>query len=220
MGGCVTVPYMSTDDDTTPTLSTSSTESDHMKGEGLDYATTKLQEKNLRPQQSGGGNGAEERFIDQETPQENDGRSQTVTGFDPHDARSDKVYRQGEWIDKWKWLNQLNDGVQDKDRSKHNWRAGKLNDAKLIADRLELTRPERDKLKRMADSVNFNRFGSYRSEQVLLACASLISDENTTVYDNRIILQDEFREMLTSFDMGSNDHQQIRQAIRDRTEYF
>lgn len=214
---------MSTDDDTSSTSYSHRTESDHTEHSErseMEYAAVKLQENNLRPQQQGGGNGAQERFIDQESPQENDGRSTTVTGFDPHDARSEKIYRQGEWIDKWEWLNQLNDGVQDKNRSKHNWRAGKLNDAKLIANRLELTRPERDKLKRMADSIDFNQFGSYRSEQILLACASLISDENTTVYDNRIILQDEFREMLTSFDMGSSDHQQIRQAIRERTEYF
>lgn len=220
MDGYPTVVYMSSDDDSSPNISTPSTESDQTRDDTRNYATTKLQEKNLRPQQSGGGNGVQERFIDKESPQQNDGRSETVTGFNPHDARSEQVYRQGEWMDKWEWLNQLNDGVQDKNRSKHNWRAGKLNDAKLIANRLELTRPERDKLKRMADSVDFNQFGSYRSEQVLLACASLISDENTTVYDNRIILQDEFREMLKSFDMGSNDHQQIRQAIRDRTEYF
>jgi hypothetical protein len=214
---------MYTDEDTSSTSYSHRTESDHTEHSErieMKYAAVKLQENNLRPQQQGGGNGAQERFIDQESPQENDGRSTTVTGFDPHDARSGKIYRQGEWIDKWEWLNQLNDGVQDKNRSKHNWRAGKLNDAKLIANRLELTRPERDKLKRMADSIDFNQFGSYRSEQILLACASLISDENTTVYDNRIILQDEFREMLTSFDMGSSDHQQIRQAIRERTEYF
>jgi hypothetical protein len=186
----------------------------------VEHADIELARNNLRQQQSGGGNGSEERYIDSETPQENDGRSKTVTGFDPRDTTSQKVYRQGKWIDKWKWLNQLNDGVQDKNRGKQNWRAGKINDAELIANRLELTRPEKDKLKRMADEIDFNRFGSYKTEQVLLACASLVSDENTTIYENRIILQESFKEMIVSFEMGSKDHQQIRQAIRERTEYF
>lgn len=184
-------------------------------------AEHELTERNMRPQQDGGGNGEQERFIDRTTPQENDGRSETVTGFDPRDApNGERVYRQGQWMSKWEWLNQLNDGVQDKERGKANWQAGKVNDAKLIADHLDLNRPERDKLLRMAQTINFNQFGSYRSEQVLLACASLVSDENTTIYENRIILRDEFRDLLEDFDMGSNDHQQIRQAIRDRTDYF
>lgn len=184
-------------------------------------AEYELTERNMRPQQDGGGNGEQERFIDRTTPQENDGRSETVTGFDPRDAPNrERVYRQGQWMSKWEWLNQLNDGVQDKERGKANWQAGKVNDAKLIADHLDLNRPERDKLLRMAQTINFNQFGSYRSEQVLLACASLVSDENTTIYENRIILRDEFRDLLEDFDMGSNDHQQIRQAIRDRTDYF
>jgi len=208
---------MSTDDESSAAFS-SMTADERADNE---HAVRELDEKSLRPQQTGGGNGDQERFIDSTSPQENDGRSETVTGFDPRDASNrERVFRQGEWMDKWEWLNQLNDGVQDKNRGKRNWQAGKMNDAKLIADHLSLAPDEREKLLLMTEEIDFNSFGSYKSEQVLVACASLVSDENTTVYENRIILRDEFRDLLEAFDMGSQDHQQIRQAIRDRTDFY
>lgn len=207
---------MSTDDESSSVASGTTSVRDEPN-----HAIVELEEHLLRPQQSGGGNGDQERFIDQTSPQENDGRSETVTGFDPRDAPSgERVYRQGEWMTKWEWLNQLNDGVQDKERGKQNWKAGKLNDAKLIADHLSLQPAETDKLLRMAEEIDFNNFGSHTTEQVLVACASLVSDENTTVYDNRIILRDEFKELMEAFDMGSKEHRQIRQSIRERTDFF
>lgn len=202
---------MSTDDDTSSPRD-AEPQSDH--------AIVELETQHLRPQQDGG-NGEQERYIDKTSPQENDGRSETVTGFDPRDAPSgERVYREGQWMDKWEWFNQLNDGVQDKERGKQNWRAGKRNDAKLIADHLSLAPSERDKLVRMAEEIDFNNFGSHTTEQVLVGCASLVSDENTTVYENRIILQDEFRELMEVLGMGSKEHRQIRQSIRDRTDFF
>lgn len=207
---------MSTDDESSSVASPSTSTRDEPE-----HAIVELESHHLRPQQNGGGNGDQERFIDQTSPQENDGRSETVTGFDPRDAPNrERVYRQGEWMTKWEWLNQLNDGVQDKERGKQNWQAGKMNDAKLIADHLSLPPTEREKLLRMTEEIDFNNFGSHTTEQVLVACASLCSDENTTVYENRIILQDEFRELMDAFDMGSKDHRQIRQSIRDRTDFF
>lgn len=207
---------MSTDDDSSSPVSSGSLS----RTDDPEHAVVELEEHLLQPQQYGG-NGEQERFIDKTSPRENDGRSETVTGFDPKDAPSgERVYRGGEWMSKWEWLNQLNDGVQDKERGKQNWRAGKINDAKLIANHLSLSPSERDKLLRMADEIDFNNFGSHTTEQVLMGCASLVSDENTTVYENRIILQDEFRELLDAFDMGSKEHRQIRQSIRERTDFF
>jgi hypothetical protein len=212
---------MSTDEESSSVTTSSLSDADADERADEQHAVIALDEKSLQPQQHGGGNGDQERFIDKTSPQENDGRSETVTGFDPRDAPSgERVFRQGEWMDKWEWLNQLNDGVQDKERGKQNWQAGKLNDAKLIADHLSLPPNEREKLLRMAVEIDFNNFGSYSSEQVLVACSSLVSDENTTVYENRIILRDEFRELMETFDMGSKDHQQIRQAIRERTNFY
>lgn len=151
--------------------------------------------------------------IDEEIPVANDGRSQTRTTFRYREAP--------EWKQaQYKRLAEWNDGVQDSDRPIHNWRVGKENDADLFTQHLELSMKESDEVKEIVNDMDFNQFGSYSTGQVTVAVCSMVSDKHTDEFDNRIILKDEFRELMEVNNMGSKEHRRIRQLIREKTGYF
>lgn len=179
----------------------------------LDKAYEELTKRQV---QSGPGDGTSsevEEMIDRNEPNAENGSSMMHTKFHHWEAPSDK---EGKWKNLWK----LADGQRDSDKSSQNWQAGKVNDAKLFADQLHFTEAEEKKLVRMAKQIDFTKFGSFSTDQVLVAAASLIRDENTQFYENRIILQDEFKELMQVTDLGSKQHRKIRQAIRERTDFF
>lgn len=191
-------------------------------------AVRALARRSIQREAGDGASGHQESYIDQHTPQENDGRSKTVTGFDssnPVDAsgrpvNNPQVRRNGRTYRKWDYLNQLNDGVQDKDRAAANWEAGKINDAKLFAGHLEFNREQTELLIEMSTTINFDEFGQYDTSQVLVGCCSLVADRATDNFEDRIVVTDEFKELMEVANLGSREHRKIRQGIRDRTEFF
>lgn len=152
-------------------------------------------------------------FIDKETPVANDGRSQTRTTFRYEDAPQGKQ-------EQYRRLAKINDGMHDSSRPIENWRVGKENDVDLFANHLSLSDVEHMELREMASDIDFNKFGTYTVGQVLVSLCSLISDKHTTVFDNRIILKEEFQELLEVNNMGSREHRRIRQLIREKTDHF
>jgi len=178
----------------------------------LDSAYAELAERNV---QNGPGDGAASEIaemIDETQPDAENGSSMMHTKFNHWEAPSDE----GKWRNLWK----LADGQRNSDKSSKNWHAGKMNDAELFAGQLNFAEHERRKLKRMATTIDFTKFGSFSTEQVMVASASLIRDENTSKYENRIILQDEFKELMEVTGLGSKQLRKIRQAIRERTDFF
>lgn len=122
--------------------------------------------------------------------------------------------------DKWRRLSQKNHSKGEDGQSKRKWHAGKRNDAKLFCDHLDLDRDQQDKVLEMTDDIDFNQFGTYTTEQVLVGICSLVVDETTTNFEDRIITRDEFKELMEVVGIGSKEHNRIRRGIRDRTSYF
>lgn len=180
----------------------------------MDYALTALLERSISSEKGDGSGSETAGLLDETNVRSHDERSLARTWISIEDVPPDRR-------DKWRRIiNEWHDGQSDPDKGSANWRAGKLNDARLFASHLGLSEPERDKVVEMADEIDFTKFGSFKTEQVLVACCSLVRDENTEEYGNRIILQDEFRELMDVTGLGSSQHRKIRQAIRERTDYF
>jgi hypothetical protein len=179
----------------------------------LDKAYAELAERNVQAQPGDGTSSEIAEMIDESQPDAENGSSMMHTKFNHWEAPSSQ---EGKWRNLW----QLADGQRNSDKSSQNWAAGKQNDAKLFADQLNFAEHERTKLKKMAREVDFTKFGSFSTDQVLVASASLIRDENTTKYENRIILQDEFKELMEVTGVGSKQLRKMRQAIRERTNFF
>lgn len=176
-------------------------------------AEVALTKRNLHQAVGDGANGSQEAYIDQHSIQSNDGRSRTRTTFYWWEAPPGKR-EQYENLAEW------NDGVQDKDRASHNWERGKLNDAELFCEHLDFTKQEAQKVTRMTKDIDFDAFGSFTVEQVLVGCCSLVADENTENFEDRIITRDEFKELMGVVGIGSTEHRRVRKGIRDRTDYF
>jgi hypothetical protein len=153
-------------------------------------------------------------LLDETNIRHEDGRSLAQTWISLNDVPAEKR-------DRWRRIiNNYHDGQTDPEKGKQNWQAGKVNDAKLFAGHLSLSASETAKLVEMARHIDFTKFGSFSNDQVLVAAASLISDENTSKYENRIILTDEYKELMEVVDLGSTQRRTIRQAIRERTDFF
>lgn len=176
-----------------------------------------IDELNQRHVHNEKGDGAADEIhalMDENNIRQEDGRSLAQTWIRLDDVPPEKR-------NKWeRIINNYHDGQTDPEKGKQNWAAAKVNDAKLFADHLDFKKHERDKLVQMAGHIDFTNFGSYSTEQVLVGCCSLIRDENTDQYENRIILQDEFKELMEVAGIGSKQHRKIRKAIRERTDYF
>lgn len=194
----------------------------------LTDAADELSYRQVQREAGDGAGGHQEAYIDENSIQDNDGRSDTVTGFDssrPMDANGRPVYnptvrRNGRTYQWWEYLNQLNDGVQDSNRASANWKAGKINDAELFCDHLGFNRDQTEDVVRMAEEMDFRRFGKFTTGQILVSCCSLVADADTEVFEDRIIVTDSFKELMEVTNLGSREHRKIRKGIRQRTEFF
>lgn len=123
---------------------------------------------------------------DETAPHDNDGRSETRTGFDPTEAASRLVERDGQVYSKWEWLNQLNDGRWDQDRREQNNTFGLRNDVVLLVetinDMAETRSLDPERVMRFVEGVREDRenglqFGSDRPlEATIIASATLIAN--------------------------------------------
>lgn len=191
-----------------------------MSADDISDAEAELIFRNLQRKAGDSVSDTQAAFIDSETPRGGDGRGNHSTGLAPKDAEAEFIYRQGEKFNKWEWLRQLNEGVGDPERASTNWTAGKVNDAEMFCDELGFGEEKTEKIVEMVTTIDGSDFGSYTTEQITLGCCSLVADADTDTYEDRIILQDEFKELMDVVGLGSREHSRIRQTIRSKSEFF
>lgn len=160
------------------------------------------------------GNNERGGFIDQETPQITDDRGGAATYFKWWEGNDDSG--------KWRRLYRHNEGMghrnNEKSRSTQTQEARRVNDAKLFCEHLNFEDWKTEEVVEMAREIDF-KFGSFRYDQVLLACCSLVADKYTEKIDERIMLSDEFRELMDVVGIGTREHRKIRKRIHEKTEY-
>lgn len=124
-------------------------------------------------------------------------------------------------------------GKGEDDRRSTIRRSNIVNDAQTFVNVLEIPRPQSEYIVEIAETMDFSskRFGGKSYEKVLLAICSLISDKslsqrlergevNTDAVEQRIVLTDQFKELMEVNGLGSREHNRIRQMVREKTELF
>lgn len=129
------------------------------------------------------GNGANdetEDYSDSTAVVENDGRSKTRTGFDARDAgNSREVVRDGETLDYWNWLNQLNDGRKASDIESRKRRANAKRDALTFASQLGMTSFQKERISHIIQRLDtLHTEGGAPVEATVLALISLVANED------------------------------------------
>ncbi|AGM11332.1 hypothetical protein M199_gp002 [Halogranum tailed virus 1] len=69
--------------------------------------------------------------------------------------------------------------------------------------------------------ISSNNYGGKNYEKIVLAVMSLIVDrdiDDTDNLDQRLILQDEFRDLMDNNKMGSKELRKVRQMVRERVD--
>lgn len=124
-------------------------------------------------------------------------------------------------------------GKGESDRRTTIRRSHIVNDAETFCNILELPTLQQERVVEIARDLDFssNRFGGKPYEKILLAICSLVSDqalsrrldESTSDYtlaEERIVLNESFKELMEANNLGSREHRRIRQMIREKTSLF
>jgi hypothetical protein len=155
-----------------------------------------------------------EDFVDGIALRENDGRSLTRTeipySHNEHDSSID-----------WDKLRKINDGMWASERKSQNRMVEIRKDAKLFFDRLELDEDEKDRGFYILDNIDYssNNFGR-RIEEIILAIATLVRDENCENISRRLNNQDIYHELLEINNTSPRVIRRIRNKIRDEYDFF
>ena len=173
-----------------------------------------------------GSRSAEEDWLDENTTAAENQWSTAETTFYYWEA---SAAQQSKFQDLYK----AHHGKGESDRDFTIRRSHIVNDAQTFVSILEMADPERDRVIQVAQELNFssNRFGGKPYEKILLAVCSLVSDEalsrhvnqnsvDASLANQRLILTDEFRDLMDVNNLGSKEHSRIRQMLRDKTELF
>jgi len=122
-------------------------------------------------------------------------------------------------------------GKGESDRRSTIRRSHIVSDAQTFASILEMPRPQEEHVVAIAQELDFSLFGGKPYEKILLAVCSLVSDEalsrnvnqnsvDASLANERLILTDEFRDLMNVNDLGSKEHSRIRQMLREKTDVF
>ena len=124
-------------------------------------------------------------------------------------------------------------GKGESDRRSTIRRSHIINDAETFVNVLELPEPQAERVVNIAQDLDFSstRFGGKPYEKILLALCSLVSDQalsqrlnhqnaDSSLAAQRIILDDTFRDLMEVNDLGSREHNRIRQMLREKTDKF
>lgn len=135
--------------------------------------------------------------------------------------------------DKFESMYNAHHGKGESDRRSTIRRSHIVNDAETFSNILELPRAQRECVIGISRELDFSstRFGGKPYEKILLAVCSLVSDhalsqrlnhENagSAVANQRVVLRDSFRDLMEVNDLGSREHNRIRQMLREKTEFF
>lgn len=173
-----------------------------------------------------GSRSAEEDWLDEHTTAAENEWSTAETTFYYWEAGDGQNQR-------YKDLYDTHHGKGEDDRRSTIRRSYIMKDASTFCNILELSQPEADRVVEIAENLNFssNRFGGKPYEKILLAVCSLVSDRalsqridknciDSSAANRRIILTDEFRDLMDANNLGSREHSRIRQMLREKTEMF
>jgi len=131
----------------------------------------------------------------------------------------------------YKDLYDAHHGKGESDRRSTIRRSHIVSDAQMFVSILEMPDHERDRVTQVAQELDFSCFGGKPYEKILLAICSLVSDEalsrnvnqnsiDSSLANQRLILTDEFRDLMDVNNLGSKEHSRIRQMLREKTNEF
>jgi hypothetical protein len=173
-----------------------------------------------------GSRSAEEDWLDENTTSAENQWSTAETTFYYWEASSAKK-KQFERFYDW------HHGKGEGDRRTTLRRSNIVTDAETFVNVLELREPQSLRVVEIAKELDFssNRFGGKPYEKILLAIISLVSDQelsqrlnhqnlDSSLANQRIVLDDTFRDLMEANNLGSREHNRIRQMLREKTEEF
>lgn len=180
----------------------------------------------LDRQGGSGSRSAEEDWLDDNTTAKENQWSTAATTFYVSQAPE---YRQRKFQDLYK----IHNGWGESDRQNTILDSHIMNDAEAFCDILELPSFQRKRVMNIVEELDFdsNRFGGKPYEKIILAVCSLVSDEELTKklrgsggregsLDERLRSQEEFEHLMDTVGMSRNELSRIRQALRERTDFF
>lgn len=173
-----------------------------------------------------GSRSAEEDWLDENTTAEENQWSTAETTFYYWEASAANQK-------KFQSLYKKHHGKGEDDRKSTIRRSHIVSDAEMFVSVLEMPRSQRERVTNIAEELNFStkRFGGKSYEKILLAVCSLVSDEalsrninqeevDGSIANRRLILTDEFRDLMEVNSLGSKEHSRIRQMLREKTDFF
>ena len=172
-----------------------------------------------------GARSAEEDWLDDNSTAEENQWSTAATTFYVSDAPTRKQSR-------FESLYEIHNGWGESDRRASIRRSHIINDAETFCNILELPRYQRRRVMDITETLDFSSFGGKSYEKILLAICSLVSDEelssrlrrdghnSNSLENNRLLLQDDFRDLMDVCELGSSELSRIRQMLREKTDYF
>jgi hypothetical protein len=171
-----------------------------------------------------GSRSAEEDWLDENTTAAENQWSTAETTFYYWEASASQQ-------SKFQDLYDAHHGKGEGDRRSTIRRSHIVNDAQTFANILEMPGPQEEYVVTIAQELDFSLFGGKPYEKILLAVCSLVSDEalsrnvnqnsiDSSVANQRLILTDEFRDLMNVNNLGSKEHSRVRQMLRDKTDLF
>lgn len=143
--------------------------------------------------------------IDENAPQEHDGRARTRTGFDPREANDSHLFRR---LALWQ------DGMWANERSTRNNMADKKRWVSGFSSQLELTPYQQERVLYVAEDVDMSHMAHYKTEVVVLAIISLVANE-----DGRWIRDEkEFKQLVKSVGASARDVRSCRLLVRRKSK--
>lgn len=178
----------------------------------------------------GNGNGSRnstDDWLDEQSIFDNEWGSAAATTFNPQDtdAHGDSIPKHKQ--EKFQSLYELHNGKMEKSRKADILTSHIKNDAKTFVSVLEMNEYERERVMLILDDLDIssNNFGSQRYEKIILALCTLVSDEQLgqrpdPSLDERLLLQDRFKDLMDCTKTSSSDIRKLRKDIREKSEHF
>lgn len=172
-----------------------------------------------------GGNGsrtAEEDWLDENTTASENQWSSASTTFYMSDVPASKKNR-------FRDLYDAHHGKGDSNRSSELPRMRMSADADAYCSILELPEPLTERIQHILQNIDISsqKFGGKPYEKIILAVVTLVHDEHLSnqppsavQYDQRLIFDDTFRDLMEANSLGSKELRGMREQIRTKTDFF
>lgn len=129
---------------------------------------------------------------------------------------------------KWEWLQKLNNGYGESERSTQLHEAGVQRDLDIICEQLHCTDHQHDRSKWLLDQIDIKGqlIPDGRIEAAILGVVSMVVDEDRTRYARQgvenmqsVTRDDPFKRLLSEYDIDSKRIRTIRQRLRETEVY-